>query len=97
MCVVINGVIITMMSFYRERNSRARGEDGERQAQEGPQAAHHLLQLPAGRAAAALPEHAVPGAARESRAGRVPGAHTDTGTDTSSAYYVFIFIYTLFL
>ena len=68
------------MLFYRKRNRRARGEDGERQAQEGPKTAHHLLELPARGAAEEVPEHTVPRAARESRARGVSGSHTNTGT-----------------
>lgn len=63
----------------REGDQRARSEDGERQAEEGEEAPDHLLQLPAGRPAAAVPEHAVPGAAGESRAGRVARSHANTG------------------
>lgn len=62
-----------------ERGAGSRGAHGEREAQEGPQAAHHLLQLPAGRPAAPLPEGPVPGAARARRAGRAAGPHADTG------------------
>ncbi|CAG11110.1 unnamed protein product [Tetraodon nigroviridis] len=37
------------------------------------------LQLPAGRPAEALPEHTVPGAAGEGRAGRLAGGHANAG------------------
>lgn len=75
-----------MWSFFfflffsiRKGNNRARGEDGERQAEESEEAPDDLLQLPAGRPAEALPEHTVPGPAGESRAGRLAGAHANTG------------------
>lgn len=46
-----------------ERGTRSRGAHGERQTQEGPKAAHHLLQLPAGCPAAPVPESPVSGLA----------------------------------
>lgn len=64
----------------RKRSCRARNKNGQWKTEESPQTAHNLLQFPAGGFAEALSEHAVPGAAGESRARRVPGAHTDTGT-----------------
>lgn len=71
----------------RKRDQRARGEDGERQAEEGEKAPDHLLQLPAGRTAAAVSEHTVPGAAGESRAGGVAGTHANTG---GILFFVFV-------
>uniref|UniRef100_A0A7M4F676 Distal-less homeobox 2 n=1 Tax=Crocodylus porosus TaxID=8502 RepID=A0A7M4F676_CROPO len=65
----------------REGRLRARGQDSEREAKESAEAPDHLLQLPAGRSAAALPEDAVPGAARESGAGGLPRPHPDAGED----------------
>lgn len=73
-------IYLFMCSFIiRKGNYRARGEDGERQAEESEEAPDDLLQLPAGRPAEALPEHTVPGAAGESRAGCLAGAHANTG------------------
>lgn len=65
--------------FGRKRDQRARGADGERQAEESEKAPDNLLQLPAGRPAEAVSEHSVPGAAGESRAGCLAGTHANTG------------------
>lgn len=64
---------------FGEGGAGSRGADGEREAQKGPKAAHHLLQLPAGRPAAPLPEGPVPGSARARRAGGAAGPHANTG------------------
>lgn len=65
--------------IYSERRARARGAHGERKAKEDPQAEDHLFQLPARRAAEALPEGAVPCSARESRTGGSARPHSDAG------------------
>ena len=70
-------------SISSERGARAGGAHGEREAQEDPQASDHLLQLPARRAAEALPESTVPRAARESRAGGAARPDADTGKTRS--------------
>uniref|UniRef100_A0A8C3BS40 Distal-less-like homeobox protein N-terminal domain-containing protein n=1 Tax=Cairina moschata TaxID=8855 RepID=A0A8C3BS40_CAIMO len=63
----------------REGGLRAGDQDSERQAEESAEAADHLLQLPAGGPAAALPENPVPRPARESGAGGLPRPHPDAG------------------
>ena len=77
-------MILVTVIFYRKRDKRARGEDGERQAEESEETPDDLLELPAGRPAEALSEHTVPGAAGESRAGRLAGTHANTGGISTS-------------
>ncbi len=72
-----------------QRGTRDWSSDGKRKTQENPQAAHHLLELPARRAAAPLPEGAVSGAAGESRARRTAGAHADTGNTGANMHLQF--------
>lgn len=73
-----------MISYCSERGTRRGGSDGQREAQEDPQAPHHLLQLPAGSPAAEIPVGSVPGPAGAGRAGRTAGPHTDTGEAAGS-------------
>lgn len=69
-----------MFLFHcRKRGERTRNSYGEWKAKEGAQAENDLLEFPARRAAEALPEDAVSGAAGESRARRFSGPHTDSG------------------
>lgn len=72
-------LLIFIYLFNRKGSNRARGEDGEREAQESQKTPDNLLQLPAGRLAEEVSEHTVPGAAGESRAGRLAGTHANTG------------------
>lgn len=75
--MVIHGFVF--LFFNRKRDKRAWGEDGEWQAEESEKTPDNLLQLPAGRLAEAVSEHTVPGAAGESRTGRLAGANANTG------------------
>lgn len=72
-------VSIYLIFTIRKRHKRARGEDGEREAEESEETPDHLLQLPAGRPTEEVPEHAVSGAAGESRARCFPWTHANTG------------------
>lgn len=65
--------------FYSKRRARTRGAHGERKTKKDPQAENYLFQLPARRAAEALPEGAVPRPARESGACGSARPHSDAG------------------
>lgn len=71
--------MVVFFIIIRERVKWAWGKDGEREAEEGEEASDHLFQLPARRLAEEVSEHAVPGAAGESRACSLAGTHTNTG------------------
>lgn len=71
--------LTSLISSSSERRARDGDSDGQREAQEGSQAADNLLQLPAGGPPEEIPVGPVLGPAGEGRAGRAVGPDADTG------------------